>query len=1177
MKTKFTLLLLFYLAFSYAQVDKKATHTFYAVGDAGTTAGSTEVLKAMADQLQRTQGDATVLFLGNSASPTGFAKDDSLALKNLDEQFAVLKPFHAKVLYLPGYTDWKNGLPAILEQANYINDALGKERSFLPANGCGLKKIEINAGVDLLLVDSQWAIMDWDRYPNLNNDCSVRTKAGFYSEIDHEIVKSEGKIVLIALYHSLLSYGPHGNSFSFGINPQDIANAHYQDFSDKLLTIALRFKNIVFLSGNEQLLQYNAFRSIPMIISGSAGHSDSSGTGPYNKFSASENGFARLTAYSDGSMGLSFYGASNGFALPLYESEILSGPQSSGTGYETETVPEYIYKSIYTPEELEHSGLYKSLWGKHYRKDYLTPVRMKAVLLDTLYGGLKPVRRGGGHQTNSLRLEDSQGREYTMRTAKKSALRFIQYFIFKTQYLGVDLEDTYFIQLLQDYWTTANPYGALTMADLSDAIDIYHSNTQLFYVPKQKALGPYNEDFGDAVYFIEEQAKDGWGSLRSFGYADTIIGTDELIEKLEHRDRISINESLYIRSRLFDNVIGDFDRHHDQWRWTEQKQPDGNFYYSPIPRDRDQAFANFDGFMIGVITTLNPPLRFMQPYMDRYKFLRWYSDAGDDVDRIILRDDTEEDWVREAQFIQQKLSPEIVDKAFENLPEGVDEQNKARVKAALLGRTEKLEQQARDLYRYLKSRVVISGTNKNDRFFITRKADGITNIKIYRATGGEQGLLYWDVDYNKAITKEIRLYGLEGSDVFESSGDGSNPIPIKIIGGQDNDTYDITNCSRIHVYDQKSQPNTFEHPVRKTLSDDYQLNTFNYLNPRRDVSQIMPMLDFNPDDGVGIGAGYSYTVNSLVRNPFTSRHTIKGRFYTATSGLNLDYSGEFANVINDINLGIKAGFTTPYYTRNYFGMGNETPDYDNEGMDYNRIRFRSIYFAPSLIYRGYYGSEIAFTTSYKHLDFEQTPGRYIAIAGVNPQVFDGQDLLTAEASYAYNNFDSNAMPKKGIGASLAFGYTENLTENRGFAYIIPELRVTSKVDRRGILVFATKIKGMHIFNETYEFYQAATIGDGDGLRGYRQQRFSGQSSLYQNTDLRLRMGRLRNGFIPITFGIYGGFDYGRVWQPGEHSKIWHTSQGGGLFFNLAGFTTANVAFFNSRDGNRVSAGLSLAF
>ena len=56
--------------------------------------------------------------------------------------------------------------------------------------------------------------------------------------------------------------------------------------------------------------------------------------------------------------------------------------------------------------------------------------------------------------------------------------------------------------------------------------------------------------------------------------------------------------------RLFDMLLGDWDRHQDQWRWAAFKE-DGVTTYRPVPRDRDQAFSIMnDGFVLGLATVM---------------------------------------------------------------------------------------------------------------------------------------------------------------------------------------------------------------------------------------------------------------------------------------------------------------------------------------------------------------------------------------------------------------------------------------------------------------------------------------------------------------------------------------------------------------------------------------------
>ena len=1159
--------------------NKEISHTFYATGNLATHTGNQEniVLSGMVKMLRNEKSNVSLLFLGNNASPLGFSKDNLAAKQKLDAIVAQIRPISQKNIFIPGTSDWKSGLQGLKDQEEYLQDVLGNKDVFLPENGCPLEKIKINNKIDLLILDSQWALSNWDKFSNINAACDIKIKEEFYVAIESEILKSQGKTVLIAVYHPIATYGKYGGNFSFGINPQNINNTYYKEFSERLLTIAQLSKNVVFISGHEHNLQYIVEKNIPVIISAAGGAVAKANKGINSRYRYNDSGFSKIVIYQDGSIWVSFYGVDNGFKAPLYIAEVIKpAPADNLPNYNEYNSPEYVSKAIYEPEELERSAFYKTLWGRHYRKDYQTPIKVKVALLDTLYGGLSPIRAGGGHQTTSLRLETKDGREFMMRSVKKSALRFIQYFIFKTKYLEPDIEDTFFIQLLQDYWTTANPYAPLTIGDLSDALGIYHANTAIFYVPKQKALGSYNNDYGDKIYFIEERITEGHNNVTSLGNADEIESTSDLLDKLRRKDKIKINESLYIRTRLFDNIIGDWDRHADQWRWAIKNQENGIDLYEPIPRDRDQAFSDFDGFTLGVLTTLNPPLRFMQRYDKTYNAVKWFNDAGDDVDMAVLMNHNQEDWLREARFIKQNLTGDIIEKAFTNIPKEMDQTKLAKIKQAMKGRLHHVEENALALYENLRSTVLVVGTDKDDWFVITRKPNGITNVTAYRIIKGEKETKFWDVDYDKSVTHELWIFGLDDADIFEVNGEGDAAIKIKIIGGRNSDIYRVSNKKNVRVFDHKSQPNTFENPVSKTFSDNYDLNTYYFKKNRRDVSQIIPVLGYDPDNGLGLGANYSYTKNSLWRNPFTQNHSFKAVYFMENSGVDVNYSGEFANLFDKVNLGIAARYSSPNYTYNFFGLGNETENLDDD-LDFNRIRLRTLFFSPSLILRGYYGSTLKLAVSYENLEVERTQGRFIETAEVNPAVFEGQQFIGTEVSYDYKNFDNLSLPKKGIGLGLSAGYKTNLEDNRGYAYLVPEVQVTTKLDKTERLVYATKFKGHLNLGNGYEFYQAASIGDGDGLRGFRQQRFSGKYSYVQSSDLRLALGRIRNAIIPISYGAYGGFDYGRVWSPNDDSAKWHNSPGGGLYFNLAGFNTANLAYFTTDEGGRFTFALSFAF
>ena len=165
-----------------------------------------------------------------------------------------------------------------------------------------------------------------------------------------------------------------------------------------------------------------------------------------------------------------------------------------------------------------------------------------------------------------------------------------------------------------------------------------------------------------------------------------------------------------------------------------------------------------------------------------------------------------------------------------------------------------------------------------------------------------------------------------------------------------------------------------------------------------------------------------------------------------------------------------------------------------------------------------------------------------------------------------------------MGFELTSGWKTNTNGNfDDNFYLTPALNINYRLTGNGRLVLATKLKGNLVYGDNIEFYNAASIGGNDGLRGYRNQRFTGDRSFYQNTDLRFRIKSVRTSLLPLQMGVYGGFDYGRVWLDGEDSNDWKTSFGGG--FSLVGvdMINLNAGLFGSEDGVYLRFGLGYQF
>src|SRR5690606_2494826 len=65
------------------------------------------------------------------------------------------------------------------------------------------------------------------------------------------------------------------------------------------------------------------------------------------------------------------------------------------------------------------NGLKNLMQGGNYREAWATPIKVPVVFLDTLKGGMKIIKEGGGKQTHSLRLKADNDVIYTLRSVDK--------------------------------------------------------------------------------------------------------------------------------------------------------------------------------------------------------------------------------------------------------------------------------------------------------------------------------------------------------------------------------------------------------------------------------------------------------------------------------------------------------------------------------------------------------------------------------------------------------------------------------------------------------------------------------------------------------------------------------------------------------------------------------------
>ncbi|WP_299526763.1 metallophosphoesterase [uncultured Lutibacter sp.] len=1191
--------------------DSEIEHSFYFIGDAGNAALNKDLLhfNLLKEELVTASKKSTVLFLGDNIYEKGLPKkEDSerdLAEHRLNAQLKLVENYKGQTIFIPGNHDYySNGIEGLARQEKYITKKLQNKNTFLPKNGCAIEKVNISENIVLIIIDSQWYLENWDNNPTMNDDCEIKTRKHFFSEFESLIKKNEDKTTLVAIHHPMFSNGSHNGQYSLkqqlypinnkiplpllgslanllrktsGASPQDMMNPLYRELKNRLVTLSQKNKNIIFVSGHDHNLQYIFKDNIPQIISGSGSKTSATRNINGGHFSFGGLGYAKLTVYKNGSSWVDYYTEEEGKQKLLFKTEIKPADISKHKINFSSNFPKVVSASIYEEKEVSKGEFYKSLWGKHYRKYYGTKILAPTVLLDTLFGGLTPVRKGGGNQSRSLRLEDKNGKEYVMRALRKSATQYLQAVAFKNQYIEGQFDNTLTENLLLDIYTTAHPYAPFTIGKLADAANIYHTNPTLYYIPKQNALLDFNTDYGDELYMIEERAASGHGNLESFGYSNKLISTSDLLKNLRKSDDNSLDEESYIRARLFDMLIGDWDRHEDQWRWAEFKDGEKTIY-KPVPRDRDQAFSKYDGFILGFLTRAIPTLKLMQVYDDEMRSVKWFNLEPYPLDKALINISTYKNWKEQVQYLQDNITDEDIENAFNEMPDEVKDKTISDIKLKLKGRLKNLQKIAKVYQQHLSKYAVIKGTDKDNWFDIERLQGGKTLIKVFNIKNGEKGSQIFENSYSKNETKEIWVYGLDDKDVFNVTGVKNIIIPIRIIGGQNNDTYNIENGKKVTLYDYKTKKNTFKTTKGKQkLFNNYDANSYNYKKLKYSQNQLIPAIGSNPDDGFKIGINNVFTIYGFERNPFTQQHTLNAAYFFANKGFDLKYNAEFASIFNNWNFLIETEYTSPNYTINYFGQGNETINYEDEfDEDYNRVRLSTYAADPSLIWNGRMGAKFKIGGIFESIEVEKTANRYINT--INYILDKRKTYIGAKTSYSYDNYDTKAFPTTGMSFSIETGWKSNIdNQKENHAYIVPSLSINHKITSNGKIVFATKFKSNIIIGDNFEFYNAASIGGYDGLRGYRNQRFSGNKSFYQNTDIRFNLKKVKTNLLPLQIGLFGGFDYGRIWLENENSKDWKTSYGAGFWLVGAEMINLNLSVFNAKDGPYVRFGLGFGF
>jgi hypothetical protein len=409
-------------------------------------------------------------------------------------------------------------------------------------------------------------------------------------------------------------------------------------------------------------------------------------------------------------------------------------------------------------------------------------------------GGLVPYKTGGGKQTASLKLRNEAGHNFSLRGIDKDPAAV----------LPEALRSGFAKAVLQDQVSAQHPYASFVLPPLAAAAGILHTNPVPVYIPQDPLLGQYYSTFSNRPAALEEDAKDDQSNVASLGNAKNLVGTEKMLERLLDDNDNKIDQVAFARSRLFDMWIGDWDRHEDQWRWAEVKSKDGDRTYTAVPEDRDIVFFKADG-VLPFLVSRKFAVRNFQNFGYDYADYKGLNQTALSNDRTFMGGVTREQWVAQAQYLKENLTDAVIEQAFrERWPKEIYALHGAEIVAKLKSRRDLLPDLAAKYANVVAKIVEVRGTHKNEQFTVDRLPNGDAHVTVRKITkAGKATKVLYDRVLERAVTDELRLYGISGQDVYEVKGQVKKAIKLRIIAGTGRDT--IVDRSRVGGFQHQTQ------------------------------------------------------------------------------------------------------------------------------------------------------------------------------------------------------------------------------------------------------------------------------------------------------------------------------------------------------------------------------------
>jgi hypothetical protein len=814
-------------------------------------------------------------------------------------------------------------------------------------------------------------------------------------------------------------------------------------------------------------------------------------------------------------------------------------------------------------------SFHRSMLGDNYRDLWTRPVRLPVLHISTFAGGLTPIKVGGGKQTRSLRLATADSVEYVFRPNFKTGVN-----------LPEDFEGTLVWWIFRDAGSASHPAATVAAIPMMDIARVLHPNSRLVVMGDDPGLGEFRKDFAGLPGTIEEYPSIPAGGGAPFAGALVVLDAEQLLDTLNKDPGVRVDARTLLRTRMVDLLLGDNDRHADQWRWVQRRQ---GGLFEPVARDRDKVYLSYEGALLNLARFAAPALvRFLPKYPDPTALF----ENATEFDRRLLGGLDKSVWDSTARDLQRELTDAVLESSISAMPNEYAAGSRHLI-PILRARRDSLHSAAMRYYGQLFELADVHGTDAADNASITRNANG--TVRVALRSGDKEP--WFDRTFDPADTREIRVYLHGGDDTAAVSGAVATSIPVRVIGG--NGSNSLTDESAVggrtsvaKLYDQgtvtglKYAPDSIleEHSYVDALNRYYNrrpwVHAFGTLvPPQKDFgAKFKPVFGLKTGHGLGLVprvgiARYTYGFRKV---PYSSMIQADIAMSTATRGIRAQLTADKRFTSSDLHIPAAASMSQLEVIQ-FRGFGNDVEEDDDPLFD---VRQKQWSFRPALALSFAPGSDISIGPVVRYTTTDSAESRFLATR--RPYGFSTFGQAGAQLALQY---DSRILPDSskprfmleltGSAYPAAWDVSSAYEAIEGVAVGYATIPLPNKP------VIALRGGGKKLYGD-FPYFDAAFLGGGSSFRTEHRQRFAGDASVFGSAELRVPLFSFPFIF-PTDVGALGFTDAGRVYVNGESPGGWHTAAGGGFWVGAVNAATNVNVLFTNRSNRRVIVSLGFAY